>query len=58
MFELIRANKRRSVALIAGFVVVLCLVGAAFGLLIGYGLVGTIVALVFSAVMAFASYSS
>jgi heat shock protein HtpX len=56
MFELIRANKRRSVALIAGFVVVLCLVGAAFGLVIGNGLIGTIVALVFSAGMAFVSY--
>ncbi len=56
MFELIRANKRRSVALIAGFVVVLTLVGAAFGVLIGNGTVGTIVALVFSGLMAFTSY--
>ena len=56
MFELIRSNKRRSVALIAGFVVVLTLVGAAFGLLIGNGIVGTIVALVLSAGMAFLSY--
>ena len=38
MFELIRANKRRSVALIASFVLVLVAVGAAFGLLIGNGL--------------------
>ena len=56
MFELIRANKRRSIALIAGFVLVLCLVGAAFGLWIGYGIQGTIAALLFSGVMAFASY--
>jgi heat shock protein HtpX len=56
MFELIRANKRRSVALITGFVVVLTLVGAAFGMLIGNGTVGTIVALVFSGLMAFTSY--
>jgi len=56
MFELIRANKRRSVALVASFVLVLCLVGAAFGLLIGNGIVGTVVALVFSGVMAFVSY--
>lgn len=56
MFELIRANKRRSVALIAGFVLVLCLVGAAFGLWIGYGIQGTIAALLFSGVMAFTSY--
>lgn len=56
MFELIRANKRRSVALIASFVVILGLVGAAFGLYIGNGLVGTIVALIFSGGMAFVSY--
>jgi heat shock protein HtpX len=56
MFELIRSNKRRSAALIAGVVVVLCLVGAAVGLLVGYGIQGTIIALVFSGVMAFASY--
>jgi len=56
MFELIRANKRRSVALIVGFVLVLTLVGMAFGLLIGNGIVGTLIALVFSGVMAFLSY--
>ena len=56
MFELIRANKRKSVLLIAGFVVFLSLVGAAFGLLIGQGPVGTLVALVFSGGVAFASY--
>ena len=56
MFELIRANKRRSVALIASFCVVLGLVGAAFGLYIGNGLVGTIVALVFSGGMSMVSY--
>ena len=56
MFELIRSNKRRSVALVASFVLVLCLVGAAFGLLLGNGIVGTVIALVFSGVMAFVSY--
>ena len=56
MFELIRANKRRSVALIASFVLVLGLVGAAFGLLIGNGVAGTLIALVFSGAMAFFSY--
>ena len=56
MFELIRANKRRSVALIASFCVVLGMVGAAFGLYIGNGLVGTIVALVFSGAMSVVSY--
>jgi heat shock protein HtpX len=56
MFELIRSNKRRSAALIAAFVVILSLVGAAVGVLLGYGLQGTIVALVISGAMAFASY--
>ncbi len=56
MFELIKSNKRRSVALIAGFVVILSLVGAAVGVLLGYGLAGTIIALVISGAMAFASY--
>ncbi len=56
MFELIRSNKRRSVALIAGFVLVLVAVGAAVGLLIGYGWQGTVVAFVVAAVMAFTSY--
>jgi heat shock protein HtpX len=56
MFELIRANKQRSALLIAGFVVVLVIVGAAFGLLIGYGVAGTVIALVFAGAMAFFSY--
>jgi heat shock protein HtpX len=56
MFELIKANKRRSALLIVGFIVLLSLVGAAFGILFGAGPVGAIVALVFSGAMAFASY--
>jgi heat shock protein HtpX len=56
MFELIKSNKRRSVALIAGFVVVLSLVGAAVGVLLGYGPAGTIIALVISGAIAFGSY--
>ncbi len=56
MFELIKANKRRSALLIFCFVVLLSLVGAAFGLLFGAGPTGAIVALVFSGAMAFASY--
>jgi heat shock protein HtpX len=56
MFELIRANKRKSVLLIACFVILVALVGAAFGIAIGYGLAGTIIALVFAAGMAFFSY--
>ena len=56
MFELIRANKRRSVALVAGFVVVVALVGAAVGYLVGNGPVFTLVALVISGAIAFGSY--
>ncbi|MFM8310312.1 MAG: M48 family metallopeptidase [Ilumatobacteraceae bacterium] len=56
MFELVRANKRRSVLLIAGFVVVVTLVGGAFGLLLGNGTTATLVALGISAAMAFGSY--
>ena len=56
MFELIRSNKRRSVLLIAGFVGFVVLVGAAIGAVVGNALVFTVVALVFSGVVAFASY--
>src|SRR3954464_9840265 len=56
MFELIKANKRRSALLIFGFVVLLSLAGWAFGILLGAGPTGAIIALVFSAAMAFASY--
>ncbi len=56
MFELIMANNRRSALLIFSFVVLLALVGMAFGLLFGDGPVGAIIALVFSGAFAFASY--
>jgi fatty acid desaturase len=56
MFELIRSNKRRSVLLVAGFVVFVALVGAAIGAVVGNGIVFTLVALVLSGVIAFTSY--
>jgi heat shock protein HtpX len=56
MYDLIQSNKRRSVLLVAGFVLVVALVGAAVGVLIGYGVAGTIAALVLSGVLAFAAY--
>jgi heat shock protein HtpX len=56
MFEQIRANKRKSVALVAAFVILLVLVGAAIGVLIGYGIAATIIALVFAGGMAAVSY--
>jgi heat shock protein HtpX len=56
MLDLIKSNKRRSVMLIAGFVLVLALVGAAVGVLLGYGPQGTVIAFVIAAAMAFGSY--
>src|SRR3990170_3889699 len=56
MFELIRSNKRRSVALVAGFAVVAVLIGLAAGYVAGFGLWGMAIALVFAGGMAFVSY--
>ena len=56
MYEQIASNKRRSAALIFGFVLLLVLVGVVVGQLIGGGPVASIVALVIAAVMAFTSY--
>jgi heat shock protein HtpX len=56
MFELIRANKRRSVLLIAGFVLVVVAVGAAAGFLTGFGWGGSLIALLIAAAVAFFSY--
>ena len=56
MYELIASNKRRTVLLIAAFVLLVALLGAAVGVLVGYGLIGTIIALVISGAIAFASY--
>jgi len=56
MYELIASNKRRTILLIAAFIVLVALLGAAVGVLVGYGLIGTIVALVISGCIAFASY--
>lgn len=56
MYEQIASNKRRSAALIFGFVILLVLVGVVVGQLIGGGPTASIVALVIAAVMAFTSY--
>ncbi len=56
MHELIRSNKRRSALLVAGFVVVLMIIGAGFGLVIGNGPIATLVALLIAGGIAFASY--
>ena len=56
MYDLIRANKRRSILLVIGFVAVVAVIGFAFGVVFGNGLVATIVALVIAGVVAFVSY--
>ena len=56
MFELIRANKRRSIVLVVAFIVIVALVGAAIGAVVGNGIVFTLVALAISALIAFTSY--
>jgi heat shock protein HtpX len=56
MFELIRSNKRRSVLLVAGFVLVVVAVGAAAGFLTGLGWAGSVIAFIFAAALAFVSY--
>ena len=56
MYEQIASNKRRSAALIFGFVLLVILVGVVVGQLIGGGPMASIVALVIAAVMAFTSY--
>jgi heat shock protein HtpX len=56
MYELIASNKRRTILLIIAFIGVVSLVGAAIGVLVGNGIAWTIAALVFSGIVAFASY--
>jgi heat shock protein HtpX len=56
MFELIRSNKRRSVALVGGFALVAVLIGLAAGYVAGFGPWGMAIALVFAGGMAFLSY--
>jgi len=56
MYEQIAANKRRTVVLVAGFILILAAAGAAVGLIIGYGWWGAAIAFVISGILAFASY--
>lgn len=56
MFDEIRSNKRRSVALIGFFVVITVIIGLVVGVLIGGGPIPSLIALVIAAVMAFTSY--
>ncbi|MFZ9319840.1 MAG: M48 family metalloprotease, partial [Ilumatobacteraceae bacterium] len=56
MHDLISSNKRRSVFLLLGFVVLTVAAGAAAGQVSGNPVFGTSIALIISAVMAFTSY--
>ena len=56
MFEQITSNKRRSVALVFAFVLVIVAVAWAFNVLIGYGIGGVLVALVVAAATAGLAY--
>jgi heat shock protein HtpX len=56
MFELIRSNKRRSIALVGSFVLVAALIGLAAGYLAGFGWWGFVAAVAIAAGMAFLSY--
>lgn len=56
MHDLISSNKRRSVFLLLGFVVLTVAAGAAAGQVSGNPVFGTAIALIISAVMAFTSY--
>jgi heat shock protein HtpX len=56
MYEQIAHNKRKTALLITGFIALVVAAGAAAGVLIGYGIAGTIVALVIAGTFAFLSY--
>src|SRR3954470_4860101 len=56
MYEQIAANKRRTVFLIAGFVLVFALAGAAAGIVLGFGWYGVVIAFLLGGGLAFASY--
>ena len=56
MYQQIASNKRRSAALIFGFVLLVVLVGVVVGYLVGGGPTASVVALVIAAVMAVTSY--
>ena len=56
MYDQISSNKRRSFLLIAGFVLLVALVGVAVNQLIGYGPIGIVIAVLFAGATAFFSY--
>jgi heat shock protein HtpX len=56
MYDQIASNKRRSVLLVAAFIALVVLMAWAFDLVIGYGVVGLVIALVIACVGSFAAY--
>ena len=56
MYDQIASNKRRSALLIAAFVLLVFLVAWAFNQVLGYGVAGLVIALVFAAGSAFVAY--
>ncbi|MEY2995238.1 MAG: putative protease HtpX, partial [Actinomycetota bacterium] len=56
MFDEIRSNKRRSAALVAGFVLFVVAVGAAVGYLVGGGPITLVIAVSIAGLVAFTSY--
>ncbi len=56
MYDQISSNKRRSILLVIAFIVLIVAIAWAFDLLIGYGVVGVVAALVFAAVGSFVAY--
>jgi heat shock protein HtpX len=58
MYEQLSANLRRSYLLIAGFVVVVAAMGALFGYIFNWGVVGLVVAIAVALTMSLVSYRS
>jgi heat shock protein HtpX len=56
MFEQISSNKRRSILLIVAFVLAIALLAFVVDLLVGFGLVGVLIALVLAGVSAFVAW--
>lgn len=56
MYELIAANKRRSVALITAFALIVIALGWVFGEMTGAGYLGLVIAVVIAVVMSWGSY--
>ena len=56
MYDQVSQNKRRSILLIAGFVVVVVLVGFAMDVLAGYGAIWVVGAFLFAGISAFLAY--